>query len=163
MIPLSTGSHQILTRKDNGVKVVDSRGEMLEASWETYATTLANAPNAEDFIKSLQIIVGAAKIELSKPSRVVYARDTRGSSSRLVSALEDGLRAMNAIQRNIGITTTPILHYTVNAINIKNTPENYDFEKEYFERLSNAFKTLVVCPALSGLEVCIRHMLHLVW
>jgi phosphoacetylglucosamine mutase len=155
MISVKAGSHRILTRKDNGVKIVDSRGEMLEASWETYATTLANAPNAEDFIKSLQIIVGAAKIELSKPSRVVYARDTRASGSRLVSALEDGLRAMNAVQRNIGITTTPILHYAVNTINTKNTPENYDIEKEYFEMLSNAFNTLVVCPVSSGIEVCI--------
>jgi phosphoacetylglucosamine mutase len=141
--------------KDNGVKIVDARGEMLEASWETYATTLANAPNAEDFIESLQTIVGATKIELSKPSRVVYARDTRGSGSRLVSALEDGLRAMNAIQRNIGVTTTPILHYTVNAINNKTTSESNDFEEEYYEMLGNAFKTLVVCFVLSRIEVCI--------
>ncbi|KAF8227447.1 phosphoacetylglucosamine mutase [Tricholoma matsutake] len=136
-----TASHN--PEKDNGVKIVDSRGEMLEATWEAYATTLANAPDAEDFIESLQTIVGTAKIELSKPSRVVYARDTRGSGPRLVSALEDGLRVMNVIQRNIGITTTPILHYTVNAINTRDTPENYDLEKEYFEKLSDAFKTLV--------------------
>jgi phosphoacetylglucosamine mutase len=148
--------------KDNGVKIVDSRGEMLEASWETYATTLANAPNAEEFIKSLQIIVGTAKIELSKPSRVIYARDTRSSGLRLVSALDDGLRVMNTIQRNIGITTTPILHYAVHAINFKNTPENHDFEKEYFERLSSAFKTLVVCLVIWHQSVH-RQMLHLVW
>lgn len=148
-------SDPVLTRKDNGVKIVDSRGEMLEATWEAYATTLANAPDAEDFIESLQTIVGTAKIELSKPSRVVYARDTRGSGPRLVSALEDGLRVMNVIQRNIGITTTPILHYTVNAINTRDTPENYDLEKEYFEKLSDAFKTLVVCPVLLEIEVCI--------
>jgi phosphoacetylglucosamine mutase len=128
---------------------------MLEASWETYATTLANAPNAQDFIESLQTIVGAMKIELSKPSRVVYARDTRGSGSRLVSALEDGLRVMNAIRRDIGVTTTPILHYTVNAINNKNTSESNDFEEEYYEMLSNAFKTLVVCSVSSRIGLCI--------
>jgi len=147
-----SGVSPILTRKDNGVKIVDAKGEMLEASWEAHATILANAPNADDFINTLQIIAGTAKIDLSKPSRVVYARDTRGSGSRLVSALEEGLRVMNVIQRNIGITTTPILHYTVNTINTKNTPENYDFENEYYKRLSDAFKTLVVCVVLSEIK-----------
>lgn len=152
-MPIKRVPHLIIfAEKDNGVKIVDPRGEMLEASWETYATTLANAPSAEEFMKSLSEIVGTAKIELSKPSRVVYARDTRGSGPRLVSALQDGLGSMNAIQRNIGVTTTPVLHYTVNAINTKNTPEDYDFEKEYYEMLSNAFKTLVVCRMSSGIE-----------
>jgi phosphoacetylglucosamine mutase len=62
---------------------------------------------------------------------------------------------MNAIQRNIGVTTTPILHYTVNAINNKTTSESNDFEEEYYEMLGNAFKTLVVCFVLSRIEVCI--------
>ena len=35
-----TASHN--PEEDNGVKLIDPDGEMLEASWETYATNLAN-------------------------------------------------------------------------------------------------------------------------
>ena len=37
-----TASHN--PEKDNGVKLVDPMGEMLEQSWEGLATRLANAP-----------------------------------------------------------------------------------------------------------------------
>ena len=36
-----TASHN--DEPDNGVKLVDPHGEMLEASWEVIATSLANA------------------------------------------------------------------------------------------------------------------------
>jgi len=36
-----TASHN--PEEDNGVKLVDPLGEMLEMKWEKYATTLANA------------------------------------------------------------------------------------------------------------------------
>jgi len=35
-----TASHN--PEEDNGVKLIDPDGEMLEAAWETYATNLAN-------------------------------------------------------------------------------------------------------------------------
>lgn len=35
-----TASHN--PEDDNGVKLIDPDGEMLEAKWETYATNLAN-------------------------------------------------------------------------------------------------------------------------
>ncbi|KAH6917524.1 phosphoacetylglucosamine mutase [Coprinopsis sp. MPI-PUGE-AT-0042] len=137
-----TASHN--PAEDNGVKLVDPRGEMLEASWEAHATTLANASN-ERFIDALTSFVHATKIDLSKPSRVVYARDTRPSGESLVQALEDGLAAFDAEGRNAGVTSTPILHYLVRAINTKGTKEAYgeDTETGYYEKLSGAFRRLV--------------------
>ena len=35
-----TASHN--PEEDNGVKLIDPAGEMLEAAWETHATSLAN-------------------------------------------------------------------------------------------------------------------------
>ena len=129
--------------QDNGVKLVDPYGEMLEASWEVYATKLANAP---DLIAALEEVVRDAEIDLSKPSRVVYARDTRPSGASLVAALEDGFKAVGAEARNAGVTTTPILHYLVRAINTKGTKNSYgvDSEQGYFEKMAGAFKQLVV-------------------
>lgn len=132
--------------QDNGVKLVDPRGEMLEAAWEGHATVLANAPTTDDLIAALDQIVKNLRIDLSKPSRVVYARDTRPSGPALVSSLEDGFAALNVEARNAGITTTPILHYLVRAINTKGTKDPYgeDTEEGYMQKLSSAFKKLIV-------------------
>jgi phosphoacetylglucosamine mutase len=148
----ATRTHSHRGRKDNGVKLVDPRGEMLESSWETHATTLANAPTSQDFLTAVDALVQSAKIDLSKPARVVYARDTRPSGPTLISALEDGLRAIGAEGRNSGVTTTPILHYLVRSINTKGTKEAYgdDSEEGYFTKLSGAYKKLVVRAAWGG-------------
>lgn len=138
-----TASHNPET--DNGVKLVDPRGEMLEAAWETHATVLANASTTDDFLQALDLFVRNVKIDLSKPARVVYARDTRPSGAALVFSLEDGLKAIGAEARDAGVTTTPILHYLVKAINTKGTKESYgdDSEDGYFKKLSDSFKKLV--------------------
>ncbi|KAH8100664.1 phosphoacetylglucosamine mutase [Cristinia sonorae] len=138
-----TASHN--PEPDNGVKLVDPRGEMLEASWEGYATTLANTSSTEEFLDALDQFVKTLRIDLSKPSRVVYGRDTRPSGPALVAALEDGLSAIGAEIRDAGVTTTPILHYLVRASNYKGTKDSYgeDSSEGYYEKLSSAFKKLV--------------------
>ncbi|KAJ7492664.1 phosphoacetylglucosamine mutase [Mycena latifolia] len=138
-----TASHN--PEQDNGVKLVDPRGEMLDTSWEIHATALSNAQTTDDFISELEKLVQTLKIDLSKPARVVYARDTRPSGASLVSSLEDGIKAIGAQGRNAGVTTTPILHYLVRAINTKGTKDSYgdDSEEGYFLKLSTAYKKLV--------------------
>lgn len=138
-----TASHN--PEPDNGVKLVDPRGEMLEASWEVHATILANTTTTQEFLEALDTLVQTAKIDLSRPANVVYARDTRPSGPALVSALRDGLTAIGAQARDAGVTTTPILHYLVRAINTKGVPDCYgpDSEEGYFQKLSEAFKKLL--------------------
>ncbi|PFH54431.1 hypothetical protein AMATHDRAFT_51976 [Amanita thiersii Skay4041] len=138
-----TASHN--PEQDNGVKLVDPRGEMLEAAWEAHATMLANAETTDDFIEALNYLINLTKVDLSKPARIVYARDTRPSGESLIAALEDGLKAMEAETRNAGVTSTPILHYLVRASNTRGTNESYgdDSEQGYHEKLSAAFKKLV--------------------
>lgn len=119
---------------------------MLESSWEAYASDLANAATTADLVNVLKEIVAKAKIDVSKPSRVIYARDTRPSGAALVQSLEDGLRAMGAQRRNEGVTTTPILHYLVRCVNTKGSRDEYgdDSEEGYYAKLSTAFKKLIV-------------------
>ncbi|KAF8343168.1 phosphoacetylglucosamine mutase [Cantharellus anzutake] len=138
-----TASHN--PEEDNGVKIVDPYGEMLEADWEIYATALANAPNTEMFIGFLDTIVCDQKIDLFQASKVVYARDTRPSGLLLVNALRDGLDAIGAIGRDEGICTTPILHYIVRCINTAGTRENYGeaSAEGYYKKLSDAYRVLV--------------------
>ncbi|QRV91351.1 phosphoglucomutase/phosphomannomutase, alpha/beta/alpha domain protein [Ceratobasidium sp. AG-Ba] len=138
-----TASHN--PEHDNGVKLIDPRGEMLEAAWEGYATALANAPSTEEFIEGCDHLVNSLKIDLTKPSHVLYARDTRPSGPALIKALEDGLSAVGAVGRNEGIQTTPVVHYLVRCINTKGTPEEYgeDTEEGYYKKLANAFRKLM--------------------
>lgn len=128
------------------MKLVDPRGEMLEQSWETHATVLANAGTTQEFIEALKNVIQTAKIDMSKPAKVVYARDTRPSGPALIAALEDGFKAIRANGRNAGVTTTPILHYLVKSINTKGTKDSYgdDTEEGYYTKLSTAFQKLVV-------------------
>ncbi|KAH9950396.1 phosphoacetylglucosamine mutase [Amylocystis lapponica] len=152
-----TASHN--PEPDNGVKLVDPRGEMLEAAWEVHATTLANAPT-DAFVDALDTFVKSLKIDMSKPANVVYARDTRPSGGALVSALEDGLKAIGAQGRNAGVTSTPVLHYLVRAINTKGTKDEYgdDSEEAYLIKMSTAFKKLVAGkPAAPPLIIDCAH------
>lgn len=138
-----TASHN--PEADNGVKLVDPRGEMLENSWEALATSLSNAETTNDFIQVVTNIINQQKIDILKPANVVYARDTRPSGPNLVAALEDGLRAMDAVARNEGIQTTPILHYIVRCINSKGTKDDYGdpSEQGYYQKLGSAFRKLM--------------------
>jgi phosphoacetylglucosamine mutase len=138
-----TASHN--PEPDNGVKLVDPRGEMLESSWEAHATALANAPNSVAFVAAVDELVKATKIDLSIPARVVFARDTRPTGPQLVAALKDGLEAIEAEYRDAGVTTTPVLHYLVRTINTKGTKDSYgeDTEEGYLMKLSDAFKKLL--------------------
>ncbi len=119
---------------------------MLEAAWETHATTFANSQTSQEFVEAVQLLIDKANIDIKNPANVVYARDTRPTGPALVAALEVGLKAIGAQGRNEGVKTTPVLHYLVRCINSKGTKDAYgeDSEEGYMKKLSDAFKTLIV-------------------
>ncbi|KDN52984.1 Phosphoacetylglucosamine mutase [Tilletiaria anomala UBC 951] len=149
-----TASHN--PEEDNGIKAVDSRGEMLEAAWEPFCTQLANASTDDELISVLESIIITFKIDLSIPATVVYGHDTRPSSPHLVKALVDGLVAFGTQLIDAGLKTTPQLHYLVKAHNTKGTPEAYGepSEEGYYKKISQAYLKLVAGkPSLSPLVV----------
>ncbi|KAH0364218.1 Phosphoacetylglucosamine mutase, partial [Aureobasidium melanogenum] len=135
-----TASHN--PPEDNGVKLVDPMGEMLEASWEKYATQLANADSDDHLVQVYNELVKTLKVNLDAPARVIFARDTRASGSRLVECLNDALTATKAEVTDYRILTTPQLHYLVRCVNTKGTQDEYGevSEKGYYEKLAAAFK-----------------------
>lgn len=136
----------MLTDKDNGVKLVDPAGEMLEQSWEAYATTLANCETTDELLKAYESIASQLRVNVTAPASVVYAYDTRPSGPALIKALQTSLDAYGDIVKatNIGITTTPILHYVVKATNDKTGEYGKPTIEGYYEKLSNAFQTVIV-------------------
>ena len=133
-----TASHN--PPEDNGVKLVDPMGEMLENSWEAHSTELANAKN-EDVVTVYNSLVEKLKINLDTPARIIYARDTRPSGPKLVQALLDGLNAVGAEFTDYKLLTTPQLHYLTRCTNTEGTPQSYGevSEKGYYEKLGEAF------------------------
>lgn len=134
-----TASHN--PPKDNGVKVVDPMGSMLAASWESYATELANSDfdNLSDTVR--QII----KTEISNgdvAASVVVARDSRESSPRLSKALLDGVSSVyNSTCEDLGLMTTPQLHYMTRTLNDPDFGER--LEEGYFQKMASSFKNII--------------------
>ena len=75
---------------DNGVKLVDPAGEMLEQEWEAVATRLANCLD-DQVTSELDQIVAKYNIARSGSSLVIVGRDTRVSSPALASACINGI------------------------------------------------------------------------
>lgn len=135
--------------QDNGVKLVDPHGEMLVASWESYATLLANAPSDSDLVNSLASIVRDTNTDLSVPATVIYGHDTRPSCPSLVRALEDGLTAMDTKKVPAGLCSTPQLHYLVRCTNTQGTEDAYGEPSipGYYQKLAKAYTILSVRSA----------------
>lgn len=75
-----TASHN--PHLDNGVKLIDPLGEMLDSSWEGLATKLSNAPNNQEVCATLMDIVSEFSISSEHTPRVYIGRDTRQADFR---------------------------------------------------------------------------------
>ncbi|CAM9010503.1 unnamed protein product [Wickerhamomyces anomalus] len=137
-----TASHN--PPEDNGIKLIDPQGEMLEQAWEVYATTLANLNTSEEIYDEIIKISTQLNIKLETPSNVVIARDSRVSGPALTDATIDGLKVLDTGYKNFDLLTTPQLHYLVRAINTQGTPVSFGEPNEegYFKKLSTSYKKI---------------------
>lgn len=135
-----TASHN--PAEDNGVKLVDPMGEMLEQDWEKYAKYLSNGKSAEQTFNAWMWLLKATNVDETKSAKVLFARDTRPSGARLVKALTSALDATGVKYTDCGLLTTPQLHYLVRAENTQTTKHPYGevSEEGYYRKLGDAFK-----------------------
>lgn len=135
-----TASHN--PPEDNGVKLVEPLGNMLQEEWEVLSTTMANKATPEDVSQYYHDIATKYRIDLETPARVVVARDTRASGARLLGCVQDGLKAAGAEVKDFGFLTTPQLHYIVRCLNTEGTKDSYGIptEKGYYQKFGAAFK-----------------------
>ncbi|KAL4911573.1 hypothetical protein BDW74DRAFT_143205 [Aspergillus multicolor] len=144
-----TASHN--PAEDNGVKLVDPMGEMLEAEWEAHATKLANA-SMESIADVYEELIQEIDVSMENPARVVFARDTRASGSRLVGVLNAALTATEVEFVDFKFMTTPQLHYVVRCKNTLGTQYEYGepTEQGYYEKLANSFKKVMRGVKVNG-------------
>ncbi|KAF6139643.1 hypothetical protein GIB67_033647 [Kingdonia uniflora] len=160
-----TASHNQVS--DNGVKIADPSGGMLTQEWEPFADKLANAGSAEELVRvSLSEVVKSMESDIQFQSskcykelliceftkeenisfegkhhaEVLLARDTRPSGEYLLEAAKQGINSIvGAIATNMGILTTPQLHWMVRCRNKGHMVS----EPAYFDQLSNSFRCLM--------------------
>ncbi|XP_028762448.1 phosphoacetylglucosamine mutase [Neltuma alba] len=135
-----TASHNKIS--DNGVKIADPNGGMLTQHWEPFADALANAPSPQDLVQLINDFVKKEDIPFNgfRPAEVILGRDTRPSGDALLKAAKEGIASIvGAIATDMGILTTPQLHWMVRA---RNTGMQAS-EEDYFEQLSSSFRCLM--------------------
>lgn len=137
-----TASHN--PAEDNGVKLIDPKGEMLEAAWVKLASEFMNVPD-ESVVEWLQTttdqLMPHHKDYLHESVKLVFiGQDTRDSSNRLAEAATAGVKALNGRFVDYGLLTTPQLHFIVSEFN--QAPDSSPTEQTYYERLAGAFNAL---------------------
>ncbi|XP_057449713.1 phosphoacetylglucosamine mutase [Lotus japonicus] len=143
-----TASHNQVS--DNGVKIADPSGGMLSQHWEPFADAIANAPSPQHLIQLIDEFVDKERIPFDgvKPAEILLGRDTRPSGEALLQAAREGVTSIvGAVAMDMGILTTPQLHWMVRARN-KGMKAS---EQDYFEQLSSSFRCLMdLIPAEKG-------------
>lgn len=133
-----TASHN--PEPDNGVKLVDPMGEMLDQSWEKLATDLVNVTDQE-LQNQIAKIIETQQIDIGQASCVFVGMDNRYHSPVLLKAVSDGVLALKGKVRSFGIVTTPMLHYMVVCANT-NGAYGVPTEEGYYAKLTTSFKSL---------------------
>jgi phosphoacetylglucosamine mutase len=132
-----TASHN--QEADNGVKIIDPTGEMMCSSWEAHATLIANASNEADLRLALDDTIQDFTVDVKAPmtAKVIIARDTRPSGSLLMEAAVKGIKACGGSVTDLGVMTTPQLHFIVCCSNDQSYGE--PCLEGYYQKLTRAF------------------------
>ncbi|KAJ0051368.1 hypothetical protein Pint_01157 [Pistacia integerrima] len=135
-----TASHNKVT--DNGVKIADPSGGMLSQDWEPFADHIANAPDPETLVSLIEEFVKKENIPFdgTHSAEILLGRDTRPSGESLLEVAKQGISSVSgAVAHDMGILTTPQLHWMVRARNksLKAT------ESDYFDQLLSSFSCLM--------------------
>lgn len=99
---------------DNGVKLVDYNGEMLDKQWQIYAIRVAQAVTFQEFQTVIrEISVMSDEFDSVHSAKVFIGIDTRESGKHLSQICCDGITSVGGLPCMIGEVTTPELHYNV--------------------------------------------------
>ncbi|XP_019864406.1 PREDICTED: phosphoacetylglucosamine mutase-like [Amphimedon queenslandica] len=135
-----TASHNPV--EDNGVKFVDTRGEMLIPEWESVASEIANATNSDLKEVIMSTVNKYSLNDINYNPVIQIARDTRPSSDGLLALLKDGLQLLGVRYTDHGLLTTPQLHFIVKSHNSQ-CSYGQPTPLGYYQKLSKAFRSLM--------------------
>lgn len=125
-----TASHNL--EPDNGVKLVDFNGGMLDQQWEPLAVKLVNCTNATFGAEYSNIVQhhSLADTTCSRSGVVLIGRDTRPHSAKFYHCMQTGaLLVDGTLCCDLGEVTTPLLHFAVRDMN----------QDEYYNKKTEPF------------------------
>mmetsp|Transcript_12061 Transcript_12061/g.29461 ORF Transcript_12061/g.29461 Transcript_12061/m.29461 type:complete len:611 (+) Transcript_12061:167-1999(+) len=154
-----TASHN--PEPDNGMKLADSHGGMLDAEWEKHAVSLANAPTSKQALELIHTLSDYATghhrstiVDGKLPKMVVHIGwDTRSHSPPLAALVIRAARAMGATVIDHGEVSTPMLHHFVMHANGHLLPSIIPQrcnESGYYEIMAMSYAALLRTGAVSG-------------
>jgi phosphoacetylglucosamine mutase len=152
-----TASHN--PEEDNGMKLADSNGGMLDAAWEEHAVSLANAPNSKEAMVLISTLTRYIKGKYPQkngglPKMVVHVgRDTRSHSPGLAKLVVRAALAMGATVIDHGEVSTPMLHHFVMHANGHLLPgiiPQRCNESGYYEIMAFSYAALLRTGKLDG-------------
>ncbi|KAK6110775.1 Phosphoglucomutase/phosphomannomutase alpha/beta/alpha domain I family protein [Brugia pahangi] len=132
-----TASHNPM--EDNGVKIIDPMGGMLDAAWENYADLIVNSSDSE-FLRKSQEFLRQFSGRVVENATVFTAIDTRPSSKYIEEAAFCGAQCARVVGRRLGLLTTPQLHYIVRCQN--DSSYGVPTEAGYYAKVQNALAGL---------------------
>ena len=113
-----TASHN--AAPDNGVKIIECDGSMLDQAWEPLAEGLANCADLRTFLEELDNSPDKHKYGLQESifckttfAEACFAMDTRVTSPALVKAAMTSCEMMGVTCTDFGFCTTPQLHWLI--------------------------------------------------
>ncbi|KAL8138752.1 hypothetical protein V2J09_004753 [Rumex salicifolius] len=128
--------------KKNGVRIVDPDSGALIADWEPLADSVANATDPDEFVTLVEELAKKENISFGdgQSAEVLLARDTSPSGEAFLEAAKQGVSSVaGAVFHDMGILTTPQLHWLVRARNIGRNASEHD----YLQHLSYSYRCLV--------------------
>ncbi|CAF0801867.1 unnamed protein product [Didymodactylos carnosus] len=128
---------------DNGVKLIDPMGEMLDQSWEVYANNLATFDdNIDELWEYIELLMNQLNVQPQDEAVIALAHDTRQSSIPLAYVIRQSAQVLHSIILDFDLMTTPQLHYVVRCYNDDCSYGHYT-EAGYFDKLCTAFQNLI--------------------
>ena len=138
-----TASHNKDT--DNGVKLIDCTGELIDEEWEEYSTHLCQISDPQEFIVEVVNIVNRnPPCSTIGSARVIIGYDTRCSSVEFANICKVGVLSCGVEAIEAGLVTTPELQYHVHLINMPGTYHTFPAKSDmYILNLLHTFRDLV--------------------
>uniref|UniRef100_A0A0N4Z3N8 Phosphoacetylglucosamine mutase n=1 Tax=Parastrongyloides trichosuri TaxID=131310 RepID=A0A0N4Z3N8_PARTI len=109
-----TASHNPIN--DNGVKIVDPNGEMINPKWEREAVDIVYMDDAK-YDVLVEKLIKEGRENNYGCSGVIIGGDTRPSTINFKDNMISMIKKLNTDVRDLGIVTTPLLQYCVNEVN----------------------------------------------
>lgn len=135
-----TASHN--QEADNGAKIADTHGGMLQRSWEGFAESLINAEDTDAVLSCINDIIDQCGISTVGKCKVIIGCDTRPSSGSLKECAIQGIKAMGGSIVDLGEVTTPQLHFAVKCANSGEASEPDELKDIYFSTICRGYLEL---------------------